>query len=109
MITTNTSNAVITAEGENPFDGVSPDPTAFGDGLNNVFVLILGGVWGLALIIIGILAVIQLVKWGAARQDSRSEDMTEAAAGFKTNLLVFACTAGVGIIFGAILLVVNQA
>jgi len=103
------TNGLIVAGPENPFEGVTPDPTAFGSGINSILVLLLGGVWGIVLVVIAIMTLIQLAKWGSARQDARSEDMTEAAAGFKRNLIVFGCTAGVGIIFGAILFIVNTA
>lgn len=93
----------------NPFDGVTPNPLAFGEGINNIFVLVLAGVWGLALIFVAIMTLIQGIKWSAARQDSRSEDMTEAAGGFKRNLIIFGLMAGISVIFGAVLLVVNAA
>ncbi|MWJ38224.1 hypothetical protein [Clavibacter michiganensis] len=47
----NTSTAVIAA-GDNPFEGVTPNFDWLGDGFRNVWVPALGGVLGLALILL---------------------------------------------------------
>lgn len=108
-LATTASGGTILADPKNPFDGVSPNPGAFGTGINSVLVLILGGVWGIVLIIEAIYCLIHLLKWQAARKDARTDDVTEASGAFKVGLIVFALTIGLPVVIGAIIFVVSSA
>ena len=94
---------------KNPFQGVSPSISVFGAEINSLAVLVLGGVWGLVMIVVAIYALLGGAKWAAARQNHRSEEMTEAAGRLKISLAAFGVLVAMPIIFGAIIFLVNQA
>lgn len=94
----------------NPFDGVNPNPRAFGDQFNNLGVIVLGGLWGLVLLYLAGKAIMALAKWSShSKAGYGADDLTSDAQAFKVSLLVFGCAVAIPLIFGAVIFLINQA
>lgn len=107
----NTTTAVILASGAvpNPFDGVTPNFNVFGAELNATATLILGGIWGLALLWTGGQALIGGIKWSSAsRQNYSPEIVDESATHFKRALVAFGAIVAVPLLLGAIIVLLNR-
>lgn len=106
MLTALTSELVIRSAApfvENPLDWTSPNFNVFGVKFKTAAGLLLGGIWGLALIVVAGAFLMALARWGVARQRGHVDDIAEGAQGVKKTTLVFGCTAAAGLILGFIL------
>lgn len=90
----------------NPIDGVSPDISVFGVEFQNTTETVLAGVWAVALLLCVIGMAIGGAKWGIAKKQSRSDDLTEGADQFKGASVAFGITAALGLITTAVLAIV---
>lgn len=94
----------------NPFDGVNPNPRAFGDQFNNLGVIVLGGLWGLVLLVLAGRAILALSKWAAhSRAGYGEQELTSDAQAFKVALLVFGIAIALPLIFGGVIFLIAQA
>ncbi|WP_415854293.1 hypothetical protein [Sinomonas sp. G460-2] len=106
MLTALTSELVIRSAApfvENPLDWTKPDFNVFGIKFKNASALVLGGIWGLVLIVIAGAFLLALGRWGLARNRGHVDDIAEGAQGVKKTALVFGCSAAAGVILGFIL------
>lgn len=88
---------------ENPYEGKTPDFEFFGLKFKNALVGIGTGVWAFVILILGIILLVNLLKWGAARQKGMHDDIEDGMAGVKRTSISLACVAAFGVIIGAIL------
>jgi hypothetical protein len=86
----------------NPFDKTNPDITVFGATLSAKAFLVLGGIWGFAMLACAVWLVIGIAKFGHAKRVNHNPDaLSDAAKLIYTPLISIACLGGVGTIFGA--------
>src|SRR4051794_22553520 len=97
------TNITIPAAADNPLDGVTPNINVFGVQFQGAIQLILGGIWALVLILVTAAFLMNLGKWGIARQRGHSDDIADGADGAKRSGVAFAAVAGAGVIIGGIL------
>ena len=92
----------------NPFDGVTPSMDVFGVTFSGKVQLILGGLWAVVLVGIAGAVLVGAGKWGwNTRVTHSSEGVMESAGQFKTALISFGVAAGISIVIGGILFVVQ--
>ncbi|TNU72244.1 hypothetical protein FH969_14970 [Miniimonas arenae] len=105
----NTATILASGAVPNPFDGVTPNFSVFGTELNSTAVMILGGIWGLALLWTGGQALVGGIKWSSAsRQNYGPEIVDESATHFKRALVAFGCVVAVPLLFGAIIALLSR-
>ncbi|WP_159096625.1 hypothetical protein [Miniimonas sp. S16] len=105
----NTTTILAAGAVTNPFDGVSPNISVFGAEFNAMLTLILGGIWGIALLYTGGQALIGGIKWSnASRQNYSAEIVDESAGHAKRALAAFGFTVGVPLILGAIIVLLSR-
>jgi hypothetical protein len=97
------NDVIITAAADNPLDGVTPNINVFGVQFQGAIQLILGGIWALVLILVTAAFLMNLGKWGIARQRGHSDDIADGADGAKRSGVAFAAVAGASVIIGGIL------
>ena len=103
------TTVTIPAAADNPLDGVTPNINVFGVQFQGAIQLILGGLWALVLILVTAAFLMNLGKWGIARQRGHSDDIEEGAAGAKKSGIAFAAVAGASVILGGILALTSAA
>jgi hypothetical protein len=107
---TNTITALsISAAADNPLDGVTPNISVFGIQFQGAIQLILGGLWALVLVLVTAAFLMNLGKWGIARQRGHSDDIADGADGAKRSGVAFAAVAGASVIIGGILALTSLA
>jgi hypothetical protein len=92
---------------DNPLDWTKPNFEVFGVKFKNGAALVLGGIWGLALVLIAGAFLLNLAKWGIAKKRGHSDDIEEGSDGAKKSAIAFGATAAAGVILGAILALVG--
>ncbi|MCL3863026.1 hypothetical protein [Actinotalea sp. K2] len=92
----------------NPMDGVTPSLAVWGVEFSGRVQIILGGLWALVLIATAGAVILGGGKWAwASRVTHSSDGVMEAAGQFKTALVAFGCVAGVSLILGAVIWLVQ--
>lgn len=109
MITKVLTNITIATAPGNPLEGVTPSIEVFGVEFKGALQLVLGGVWALALLALAGAFIWNLMKWGVARKEGRSDDISDGATGAKRSGIAFGAAAGASLIIGGILAVVTAA
>lgn len=92
---------------ENPLDWTKPNFDVFGVKFKNATALVLGGIWGLAIVLVAGAFLWNLAKWGIARKRGHTDDIADGADGAKKTAIAFGCVAGAGVILGFILALVG--
>lgn len=93
---------------DNPLDGVTPTVEVFGVTFKGRLNIILGGLWGLVLVISAAAVIIAAGKWAwAAKVVHSSDSALEGAGQFRSALVAFGALAGMSTILGAILWIVQ--
>lgn len=103
MFTNTLTTRSVSAAAENPLDGVTPNINVFGVQFQGAIQLILGGLWALVLILVTAAFLMNLGKWGIARQRGHSDDIADGADGAKRSGIAFAAVSGASVIIGGIL------
>jgi hypothetical protein len=92
----------------NPWGGVTPNINVFGITFSSRLTLILGGLWALAMVAAGVAVLMGGAKWSwAVKVSHSSEGAMEAAGQFKGACMGLAAVAGVSVITGAIIWMVQ--
>jgi hypothetical protein len=92
---------------ENPLDWTKPNFDVFGVKFKNATALVLGGIWGIALILVTGAFLWSLAMWGVARKRGHADDIEDGSEGAKKSGIAFGATAGAGVILGFILSLVG--
>jgi hypothetical protein len=95
------------AQIQNPTDGIKPSLEWLGPAFNNVWVRVIGSIWGVLLGASTIKFFVEIYKMRAAKAGGYGAEMADAAQGAKIGAVAFGCLAGGGVIIGAILFVVG--
>lgn len=103
MFSTLSTDIIIATAVDNPLDGVTPNINVFGVQFQGAIQLILGGLWALVLVLVVGAFLMNLGKWGIARQRGHSDDIAEGADGAKRSGVALAAVAGASVIIGGIL------
>lgn len=103
MFSTVSTNIIIATAVDNPLDGVTPSLSVFGVQFEGATQLILGGLWALVVVLVAGAFLMNLGKWGVARQRGHSDDIADGAEGAKRSGVALAAVAGASVIIGGIL------
>lgn len=103
MFSTVSTNIIIATAADNPLDGVTPNINVFGVQFQGAIQLILGGLWALVMVLVAGAFLMNLGKWGIARQRGHSDDIADGADGAKRSGVALAAVAGASVIIGGIL------
>lgn len=87
----------------NPFDGVQPDLGVWGDAFNSTWKTLLGGVWGIAFLIVAFGFIRATVELQRAKKGGYSADVHEHTESAKKSVFALIALAGLGMIFGAVI------
>lgn len=86
----------------NPFNGITPDFTVFGIPFTAAWQKVLGGVWGIAFVIVAFGAIRAVVELQAAKKGGYQSSVLEHTESAKRSGLALLALAALGIIFGAV-------
>ena len=89
----------------NPLNGVLPDFSIFGPQFNQLWVKLVAGLWGLALIATVVFLILGLIAMGAATTTSNPAELKMARQKTIGAGIVLGCLAAFAVIVGAILAV----
>ncbi|RDI35417.1 hypothetical protein DFR72_1011168 [Lentzea flaviverrucosa] len=87
----------------NPFDGVQPDLGVWGEAFNSTWKTLLGGVWGIAFLIVAFGFIRATVELQRAKKGGYSADVHEHTESAKKSVFALIALAGLGMIFGAVI------
>ncbi len=87
----------------NPFDSVKPDFTVFGVEFTQAWQTLLGGVWGLAFVVVAFGLIRAILELQSAKRSGYQVAVAEHTTSLKRSVLALAALASLGIVFGAIL------
>ena len=106
----NTLNAVILAGPTNPLQGVTPSMDVFGLQFTGAVSIVLGGIWAVVLAAGAGALLIAGAKWAyASKVTGHDQSIMSGAEDFKRAAIAFGAIAGVSIVLGAILAIVQRA
>ncbi|MGC4174337.1 hypothetical protein [Demequina sp.] len=94
--------SIFKFDGDNPFDGIHPDAGVLGGAFNTKAGVILAAVWGVAFLIVAVMWIIALVKYGTASREGQAHGVVEATSGIKRVIGATIGLALAGVLFGAI-------
>ncbi|MFC3456319.1 hypothetical protein [Amycolatopsis speibonae] len=89
----------------NPFDGVVPDFGVFGVEFNAAWKKLLGGVWGLAFVVLAFGTIRATLELQSAKRNGFHTSVAGHTASLKRSVIGLAVLASLGLIFGAVLTV----
>lgn len=103
------AGGVAAAQAVNPFDGVNPDVGLFGNALNATWKRLLAAVWGGCIAICGFYVLTSFLKFRKARGRNMPSDLSDASEDLRMSLYALGGTAGVSMIIGSLLFLVQPA
>lgn len=86
----------------NPFDGITPDFSVFGIPFTQAWQKVLGGVWGIAFVVVAFGAIRAIVELQAAKKGGYQSSVLEHTESAKRSGLALLALGALGIIFGAV-------
>lgn len=94
---------------DNPFDHASPDLTVFGVDLSNKLYLLLGGVWGLVILLLAVKLLAAIAKFASAKKVQNNPDyLSEASSDLKLVAIAFVVTVMAGPIVAGLIGIFNN-
>lgn len=91
----------------NPFEGVVPDFSVFGIQFTQAWQKLLGGVWGVAFVVVAFGAIRAVLELQSARRGGYQSSVLEHTESAKRSGIALAALAGIGLIFGAVIALVG--
>lgn len=91
----------------NPLDGVSPDPGLLGGQFSSWWAKIMGGAWGISIVIAAFFLMKGIVSMGAAKKSHHPGDFRESKKEAVVAGAALGGLAGLGVIVGAILFIAS--
>ena len=86
-----------------PFDGVTPSIDAFGGAFKSKALLLLGGVWFIALMAVAGYYLIGATRMNHARRHGQQDDLMAATSDVKIALGAAGLAVGAPVVFGALI------
>lgn len=88
---------------ENPLDWTTPRFDVFGVQFKSGVAVILGGIWGIVLLLCVGSFLLNLGRWGIAKKRGHSDDIEEGSEGAKKAAIALGAVAGAGVLVGFVL------
>ena len=88
---------------DNPLDGVLPDFTVFGVQFTELWQKLLGGAWGISIVLAVLFIILAAVKMSTASAGQNTMEYAQARKQFQGALIALGILAALAVIVGAVL------